>query len=126
MFVNLCLSGDGIRAGETSDSTSPPVSCFGTDSEYRKRLGLTKRVLQNTGRSRDVDGSTCCHVNQPDDKQRAANSHASAVRHKHFNQFTRSHATPCISHADMLRQPSSPLNVVNSHERGTGTRSEAT
>ena len=31
---------------------------------------------------------------------RAGNSHTLAVKHTHFNQFTRSQATPCISHAE--------------------------
>ena len=33
---------------------------------------------------------------------RALKSHALTVRHTHFNQFTRSHATPDISHAEKV------------------------
>ena len=36
---------------------------------------------------------------------RALKSHALGVRHTHFNPFTRSHATPCISHAKKFTPP---------------------
>ncbi len=84
-------------------------------SAFRKwRCHISKRVLERKGLLSSggwpVGGAEVIPSSYPGKnptstclKYRALQSHVFTVRHTHINQFTRSHAVPCISHAEKGR-----------------------